>query len=308
MIVYHVRVTQAPRHTSFTAPPPLRYGDAIAVVAPASPFPDAQFLPGLAWLHACFRLRVRGDIRARKGYLAGDDGRRAAELARAMLDPEVRAIFCARGGYGIMRIVDRLPWDEFARAPKWLVGFSDVTALHLEASARGLQSLHGPNVTGIGTRMSPHVRHEVLTLLSRTASPRSHEGLLELHPGDAAGPVAGGNLALLAAMAGAGRLSVPDGAVLFLEDVTERPYRIDRMLTTLRLGGHLARASAIVFGEFVSCEPGADGITAEEVLRDCTASLGIPVVARAPFGHGDVNRPLVMGEQAIVRGDRVTFG
>lgn len=226
-----------------------------------------------------------------------------------MLAPEVRAIFCARGGYGIMRIVDRLPWHEFARSPKWLVGFSDVTALHVEATARRIQSLHGPNVTGLGTRIAPLVRHEVLTLLSRTASPRTFSGLRELHTGaPTEGPVAGGNIALLAAMAGAGRLSLPRRAVLFLEDVTERPYRIDRMLTTLRLGGHLADVAAIVFGELVSCEPGADGVTAEQVLRECTAGLGVPVLANAPFGHGDVNRPLVLGERARVDGSAVTLG
>lgn len=296
------------RPTSFSAPPPLRHGDTIAIVAPASPFPDAHFLPGLAWLQQRFTLRVRGDVRARRGYLAGDDERRAEELTRAMLDPDVRAIFCARGGYGSMRIVERLPWQAFANAPRWLVGFSDVTALHVEATARGVMSLHGPNVTGLGTRISPLVRHEVLTLLAGHAPPRTFAGLLPLHGGAAEGPVAGGNLALVAAMAGAGRLVLPRGAVLFLEDVTEKPYRIDRMLTTLRLGGHLADVSAIVFGELVSCDPGADGVTAEEVLRDCTAGLGVPVLARAPFGHGETNRPLVLGEQARIVGDAVTLG
>lgn len=300
-------MTKLERPTSFCAPPPLRPGDTIAIVAPASPFPDAQFLPGLAWLHQRYRLRMRDDIRARRGYLAGDDERRAGELTRAMRDPDVRAIFCARGGYGIMRIVERLPWDAFAASPRWLVGFSDVTALHVEATARGIMSVHGPNVTGLGTHVSPLVRHELCTLLSCDAAPRAFTGLLRLHDGAAEGPAAGGNLALLAAMAGAGRLVLPRGAVLFVEDVTERPYRIDRMLTTLRLGGHLADVAAIVFGELVSCEPGADGVTAEEVLRECTSGLGIPVLARAPFGHGAVNRPLLMGERAIVSADSVTL-
>lgn len=278
------------------------------MVAPASPFPDAAFYAGLAWLRQQHPLRIRGDIRARHGYLAGDDERRAAELASAMIDPQVRAIFCARGGYGLMRITNRLPWDEFARSPKWLVGFSDVTTLHVEAAARGIMSLHGPNVTGLGTHVSPLVRHDLVTLLARTARGREFSALTCIHQGPrVVGPVVGGNLALLAAMAGAGRLSLPPGAVVFVEDVTERPYRIDRMLTTLRLGGHLTRAAAIVFGDFTSCEPGADGTTHEDVLRECTAGLGILVLRGAPFGHGNVNRPFAIGEQAEITPHGVFF-
>lgn len=108
-------------------------------------------------------------------------------------------------------------------------------------------------------------------------------------------------------MAAAGRLVVPRGAILALEDVTERPYRIDRMLTSLLLGGHLARASAIVFGDFTQCDPGPDGVTVEEVLRDRTSGLGIPVVARAPFGHGAPNHAFPLGRAAALRRDRIDW-
>jgi muramoyltetrapeptide carboxypeptidase len=118
----------------------------------------------------------------------------------------------------------------------------------------------------------------------------------------------GGNLALVHAMAAAGRLVVPEGAVVALEDVTEAPYRVDRMLTSLRLGGHLGRASAVVFGGFDKCAPGPDGRTVEEVLVDRTGDLGIPVLAGAPFGHGERNEAFVLGARARVRGDRVEMG
>jgi muramoyltetrapeptide carboxypeptidase len=117
----------------------------------------------------------------------------------------------------------------------------------------------------------------------------------------------GGNLALLHAMAAAGRLAVPDGAVVALEDVTEAPYRVDRMLTSLRLGGHLERASAIVLGGFDRCVPGPDGRTVDEVLHERTRDLGIPVVAGAPFGHGAVNEAFVLGSPVRVEGDCVLF-
>jgi muramoyltetrapeptide carboxypeptidase len=289
-------------------PPLLRPRDRIAIVAPASPFPDDAFFRGLGWLRQRYEISVRTSVRARAGYLAGDDAHRAADLSRAMRDPDVRAIFCARGGYGAMRITDALPWDELVRAPKWIVGFSDVTALHLEASARSVMTLHGPNVTGLGITTPPLVRYDLLCALEGKGEPRAHHDLTVLRPGRrVTGVATGGNLALVSAMAAAGKLRIPDGAIVFLEDVTEKPYRVDRMLTSLLLGGYLERACAIVFGEFVSCDAGPDGVTALDVLSDRTRALGIPVLANAPFGHGAVNRPIVLGAPATVDGNSVYF-
>ena len=131
-------------------PPPLRPGSLLAIAAPASPFDRQELFRGLAWLHTRYRLRIDTRVLAVSGYLAGDDESRADVLAAAMLDPDVGAIIAARGGYGAMRILDRLPWKEFAAKPKHLVGFSDITALHLVANAHGVATVHGPNVTGLG--------------------------------------------------------------------------------------------------------------------------------------------------------------
>jgi muramoyltetrapeptide carboxypeptidase len=294
--------------SSFTMPPPLRHGDRIAVVAPASPFPDQAFFTGLAWLRQMYRISVRAAVRTRTGYLAGDDERRTRELADAMLDPDVRAIFCARGGYGAMRISSALPWDGFARAPKWIVGFSDITTLHLEAAARGVATLHAPNVTGLGLGTPPQVRYDVVSRLEAPAQAHALTATTVMHAGARVSGVAfGGNLALVHAMAAAGRLVAPDGAIVFLEDVTERPYRVDRMLTSLLASGCLSRARAIVFGDFVQCDPGPDGVTIDEVLAERTRALGVPVLAGAPFGHGDVNRPIVLGAPVTVDGTSLRF-
>ena len=275
-------------------PPKLASGSRVAVVAPASGFPRDELFRGLAWLGGRYHLSARTDLLLRQGYLAGDDARREHELSSAMLDPDVAAIFCARGGYGLTRIVDRLPWDAFAKSPKWIVGFSDVTALHLEAQRRGIASVHGPNVTGLG-RTSPSERASLLAILERHVGP-AFADLRVLHPGPSAkGSLVGGNLTLLGAEAAAGALSVPEGAVLFLEDVTERPYRIDRTLTALLRGGHLARAAAVVFGGFTECVPGPDGVTIEEVLRERTAGLGVLCLAGLPVGHDERNMPIPMG-------------
>lgn len=275
----------------------------IAIVAPSGPFDREILFPGLAWLRTRYRLKLDARILSRDGYLAGTDASRAEVLGRAMLDPKVDAVFCARGGYGAMRILDQLPWKEFLEAPKKLIGFSDVTALHVIANARGLTTIHGPNATGLGPWSSPSERASVLALLEdRPLDPWT--GLTIVHRAkqrEVSGVTAGGNLALIEAMASANRLVIPDGAILFLEDVTERPYRIDRMLTSLRLGGYLQRAAAIVFGSFTQCDPVAtDGVTVEQVLMARTEDLAIPVVSGAPFGHALPNRAFPLGARAKV--------
>lgn len=293
----------------FASPEPLRPGSIIAVVAPASPFDRDELFRGLAWLRTRYRLKLTPGILTRTGYTAGDDTRRSEELARAMVDPEVEAIVAARGGYGAMHLLDALPWKQLAKKPRWMVGFSDVTALHVEALSYGMCTLHAPNVTGLGRTITASERLSLIDALEgRPAEPWGD--LTILHSGTGApvrGPLVGGNLALVVAMAAAGRAVVPEGAILALEDVTERPYRIDRMLTSLRLGGHLARASAIVFGGFTQCDAGPDGVPVLDVLRDLTADLQLPVVAGAPFGHGAPNRTFVLGGAAELDGSVLRF-
>jgi muramoyltetrapeptide carboxypeptidase len=288
-------------------PAPVVPGDVVAVVAPSSPVPDGELWRGLAWLRMRYRLRLLPSILSRDGYLAGDDDRRRAELAGAMLDDEVKAIVAARGGYGAMRIVKDLPWAHFARRPKWIVGFSDVTALHGMAWRTGVASVHGPNVSTLGRGISPAVRLAWLTAIEGLSTARAWRGLRVVHGGEAKGVLVGGNLALLHAMAAAGLLELPVGAVLAIEDVSEAPYRVDRMLTSLLLGGHLARVSAVVVGGFEGCAPRADGRTVDAVIADRTRALGVPVVAGAPFGHGPHNEAFILGARAAVRGDELTL-
>jgi muramoyltetrapeptide carboxypeptidase len=263
---------------------------------------------GLAWLRTRYTLRVDERILRRDGFLAGSDEARAAVLARAMTDPSVDAIVCARGGYGAMRILDSLPWNAFGARPKWLCGFSDVTALHAMTTARGIVSVHGPNVTGMGRSMTPAERLTVLDALEGRGF-GSWRGLEILHgrAPQARGVVVGGNLALVEAMAAAGKLVVPDGAMFVLEDVTERPYRIDRMLTSLMLGAYFKKASALIFGGFSRCDPGPDGATVRDVLRERTAGLGLPVLAGAPFGHGAPNEAFYLGAEAVLEGNTLRW-
>jgi len=290
-------------------PPALRPGDRIAVVAPSSPFDRLRYDRGLAWLSARYAVTTRDDLFTRAGYLAGDDARRRDELSAAVADPTVKAVVAARGGYGATRFAHTLDWAAFARAPKWLVGFSDVTALHVEATRAGVRSLHGAMVCSLGD-----ADEEARGLWRAAIEGEALTPWTDLQPwsrGTAKGPAFGGNLALLEASAASGRLVVPEGAILFVEDTTERPYRVDRMLTSLLVGGHLARVAAVVVGGFTDCNPGPDGVTVEGVLRERLLGLGVPVVAGAPFGHGDDNRPWIVGAPCTVEsGDtaRVALG
>lgn len=281
---------------TFVVPPPLQPGDRVAVVAPASPFPRVALYRGLAWLRQRYDVRMCAGALERAGYLAGSDARRTDELARAMVDPDVRAVLAARGGYGITRIVGALPWGAFSSAPKWIVGFSDVTALHVECARVGVASVHGPNVTGLG-RATPWERWCFMDALEAPGHARAWS-LASLAVGRARGALVGGNLSLLAAQAAAGRLVVPGGAIVAIEDVAERPYRVDRLLTSL--APQLARAGAVVFGAFTDCEPGPDGVTVQEVLRERSRALGIPAAHGAPFGHGAPNEAFVLGRDARV--------
>jgi muramoyltetrapeptide carboxypeptidase len=292
----------------FAIPPPLAPGDVVIVVAPSSPFPRDDLWRGLAWLRSRYRIRIAPDVLDRDGYLAGGDARRRAELDRALSDPEAKAIVAVRGGYGALRVLDGAAWGQLVRRPKWLAGFSDVTALHATAWRAGVACVHGPNVTGLGPAASPRIRAAWIAALERPTASRVWRGLHVIRDGRARGPVVGGNLAMIHAMAAAGRLVVPDGAILALEDVTEAPYRVDRMLTSLHLGGYFARVAAIVFGDFERCPPGPDGRTLDEVLEERTGSLGVPVLARAPFGHGANNEAFVIGIPAVVRDGEVHLG
>ncbi|NUO52402.1 MAG: LD-carboxypeptidase [Polyangiaceae bacterium] len=281
-------------------PAPLRAGDLVAVVAPSSPFEHVIVWKGLSFLRERYRLRFDRGLFTRTHYLAGSDARRRDELARALEDPDVKAIIAARGGYGAGRFVHEMPWEALRQRPRWIVGFSDITALHVEAQRVGVMSLHASHVTALGW-CDRTARAKIVAALEEPFAPRRFDALETWAPGDAEGTLFGGNLAILHACAAAGRLHVPDGSIIFIEDVTERPYRLDRMLAGLLVGGHFKSARGFVVGELTDCTPGPDGATAHRVLRELLEPLGVPVVAGFPSGHGRRNEPLVLGGRARIR-------
>ncbi len=280
-------------------PAALTVGASVIVVAPSGPFEPRLVWRAMGWLSERYRVHYDRRIFDRRGYLAGDDDARRKELAWALSMPDVSAIFCARGGYGANRFAHELDWERFREAPRWIVGFSDITALHVEAGAVRVSSLHGPNMTALG-RGDAVTRQRMIERLEGAPMQR-YTALTPLRQGDGTGFLYGGNLALLHACAAAGRLRIPPDCVLLIEDVGERPYRLDRMLTTLVRGGHLDAINGVVVGELAHCGPGPDGVHAHECITDIIAPLGVPVIADLPVGHGLRNDPMVLGELVRIR-------
>jgi muramoyltetrapeptide carboxypeptidase len=290
-------------------PPPLRRGDAVRVIAPASPFEPEAFARGVDVLSGRLGLRprMRPDVTARRAYLAGDDARRLDEWREAVADPDARAIFCARGGYGAMRILPGIDPAPLLERPKLLVGFSEITALHAVLNRAGLATVHGPVVTQLGRAPEDALAHLEALLSGSAPRPGAWEvpapgaGLVaarSIRAGRATGPLAGGTLMLLAHLQGTPFAPRLDGAILFLEDVGERPYRIDRCLTQLRLAGALDRVAGIALGQFTNCDDG--GVLALDVVREVARSLGVPAVEGLSAGHVDADFALPLGARATL--------
>lgn len=264
----------------------------MAIVAPAGPVPRDAFERGVARLAGRYALAYDERIFERTGFFAGSDEARGAELQAALDAPEVRAVVCARGGYGIMRLLPRLDPAGLRAAPKPVVGFSDVTALHAFCAWAGVVSVHGPVVTQLGALDEADAA--ALIALLEGAPPAPVTGLETVVPGVAEGRLLGGNLEVLTRLVGTPWQPPLDGAIWLLEDVGERPYRVDRQLTQLALAG--LRPAGVVLGDFVRClEPDGSPPTVEEVLVERLGRLGVPVVRGAPVGHGTRNRALPHG-------------
>lgn len=280
----------------------LRRGDVVGLVEPAYFTPDAFDLDAiLATIRAMGLVpRPAPNVMSRYGYLAGRDEERAAHVNAMFADPDVKAIFAVRGGWGSARILPHLDWDLIRANPKLLTGFSDITALHLALAARTeCPSIHGPNASSAWGRLSwDSFRRLAFEAETPTWSiPEGTEDRLAqragrvrtFRPGRASGPLIGGNLTVLTALVGTPWLPSFDGAILFLEETEEAQYRIDRMLTQLSLAGILGRVAGVVFGQCTDCvargSSSIGGFTVSEVLAQHLAPLGVPAFQGAMFGH-----------------------
>ena len=270
----------------------------IRVVAPSGPVPREAFQAGVAVLRRRYDVRFDEGVFAREGFLAGPDERRLAELTAALGEPDAKAIMMARGGYGLLRLLPFLDRETLRARPRPLIGFSDGTVLMAFSAAAGVTAIHGPVVTQLGN-LGDTDQQALFALLEDPNPGVLLSGLGTVIPGRAVGPLLGGNLEVFSRLLGTPFLPDLTGAVLFLEDLGERPYRIDRLLTALDLAGVFNAVSGVVVGDFTSCEEPeatrAQSPSADEVLIDRLGRLPIPVVVGAPVGHGTRNRALPYG-------------
>lgn len=287
-------------------PPPLRPGDTIAVIAPAGPVNSAEIQPGMDLLTASGFEVVPGDhLYDHQDYLAGHDADRLADLHAMLRNQRVRAVICARGGYGIHRLLDRIDFRFFRKHPKILVGYSDITALLLSIHKKtGLVTFHGPMVKDLFKNGHRNLQ-ALLDLISRGRTPSVDLAKAKvLKPGRAEGKLVGGNLSLITHLVGTRFMPDLKGAILFVEDKGEAPYRIDRMLTHLRLSGRLKGVSALLVGQFDDC---GDPAQIDELFVDALGGQNIPIVSGLPFGHGEVNMALPIGLPATLDTGKLTL-
>ncbi|MFY1624279.1 S66 peptidase family protein [Micromonospora sp. WMMD735] len=291
---------------SVLRPPVLREGDTVLLVSPSGPTRPERVARGIELLTGWgLRPQVAPNAYARRGYLAGDDALRAADLNAAFADPRVRGVICTRGGYGAQRVVDLIDMAAVRRDPKVVAGFSDITALQF-ALWRGarLAGVHGPGAAWVDER-TPLRSAESLHAALMTTAPVTVEAVPgeETYPvrvpGRAVGRLLGGNLCLITATLGTPDMPDLTGAVLLVEEVQEPPYKVDRMLTHLRRAGVLDGLAGVAVGQFTDCADGWD-TTVVDVLTDRLGDLGVPVLGGLPIGHGPGQLSVPVGTSATL--------
>ena len=282
----------------FVKPIALYRGARVRLIAPSGVFDRALFEKGAARLAQRYDVAFDEGIFTQSGYLAGSDARRRDELLAALDDPHCQAIVCARGGYGALRIVPGVPVAALARAPKLLVGFSDVTALHVAWQRARVTSVHGAMAATLGKLDDLPFERWVRCMEGAPLPPI--EELETITPGEAKGVLVGGNLSILCALEGTPYSAHAMNRIVFLEDTGEAPYRVDRMLTSLRLAGFFDGARGVVLGAFTKSSAAPYGTTVEDVLRERLGDLEIPVIRGVPAGHVEDNLEIPLGIEVTI--------
>ncbi len=283
----------------FVSPPRLGPGARVALIAPAGPLGGEDELErsirnsrSLGWEPVPGR-----HVLERLDYLAGTDARRVSDLNGALGDPAIDGIWCVRGGYGVLRLLEMVDFEALRRTPKPVIGFSDITALHAAIEVKaGVISYHGPTARGTLSAFSKASLQRAVTCGVDSAGATEEAEVLV--GGTARGHLAGGNLAVLTALTGTPFFPDLQGSILVLEDVNEPVYRIDRMLSHLRLTGALSGIAGLVLGAFTERGEAGDSAPLARVLRETAEAIGVPCLAGAPIGHIEEQWTLPLGALA----------
>ena len=301
-------------------PERLSFGDTIGIIAPASAPPDPQAIDRAvtALEKFGFKPKLAKNVRARLGFIAGTDRERAGDVMQMFTDKKVKAIICIRGGYGASRILDRLDYQVIRRTPKILSGYSDITSLHFALAQKvNLVSIHAPMLNGelVDSKLPEFARRSFFrTVMEAKPSGSICDGYDKktvsiLRGGSVEGRLVGGNLSLICAAIGTPFVPSFKGKILFFEDISEKPYKLDRMLTQLLNAGILAQVAGVAVGVNKDCEsdakPGGEyRQSGADVVKERLSSLRVPVVTGLPFGHVDLNATIPVGVMARLDGKR----
>jgi len=270
----------------------LKPGDTVALIAPGSSIPEEKIEKAISNLESLgLKIKEGKFIREKYGYTAGKDHERIADIHWAFGDKSIDAVWCIRGGYGCTRLLPYLDYNIIKKNPKILIGYSDITALHMAIfKETGLTTFHGP----VGaSEFTPYTTEYLQKMLftSIKGQPIQHQEpneVITLSTGKAKGKLIGGNLSLISAMCGTKYLPSAKGKIVFLEDIDEKPYRVDRMLVQLEQAWNLKKAKGILLGEFADCDSDSDrSLTLMETLENHFKGCGIPVLYKVPLGHID---------------------
>lgn len=289
---------------TLTIPAYLKEGDTIGIISPSGVVDRDVILKAVVILKASgFNVVMGENVFRQNGCFAGSDAERLTDLQHVTDNPDVKAVFCSRGGYGISRIIDRVDFSSLKKNPKWYVGFSDITVLHLWLNKLcGLVSLHAemplnysnPKKTPESyTSVIKALRGEPETITWKS----SHQATFSVR-----GPLIGGNLSLIYSLTGTPAEPDTDGSVLFIEEVGEYYYHLDRMMTSLRLTGKLNNLAAMIVGGMEKMEQGnvTYNKSAEEIILDIAGHYNYPIIFNFPAGHICDNRAVYMGREALV--------
>lgn len=282
-------------------PPSIKQGDTIGVVAPAGKL-DMNIVE-----QACERIKSLG-YKVKKGRFienthynfSAPDNLRLRDLQNMLDDDDVKAIICTRGGYGCIRIIDRINFTRFIENPKWVVGFSDITVLHSAIQNLGIASIHGPMCKSFLDYTDSGVDVDILFSFLQGESPEYIINPYDTNkPGTAIGELIGGNLSLLYALRGTPFDMSAKGKILFIEDLSEHLYHLDRMMNNLRISGLLGQLSGIIVGQFTEMKDNDSpfGESIEEIILRSVKDYDIPVAFNFPSGHVDTNYPLILGDK-----------
>jgi muramoyltetrapeptide carboxypeptidase len=287
-------------------PPRLKRGDKIGVISPAGPVNESDLQPGLKILRSSgFEVHLGPHVYSSGAYLAGDDEVRLRDLHNMFRDPEIDAVFCARGGYGSPRLLDMIDYDLIKENPKIFVGYSDITALLMAVHGKtGLITFHGPMVRELPKNKSRNWGNLLRLLSSSQSLKLSLTEKTALVPGKAKGPLIGGNLSLICNLLGTPFLPSLGGCILFIEERKEPIYRLDRMLNQLALSGELKRLSGLIAGQFEGC---GDTAAIYGLLIEIVSDLEIPLATGLPVGHGPENIALPLGAVAVLDTNQMTL-